>query len=55
MVYLIDYVLPESYFSQNLQALSVDIAVFHHLIQTRLPNLAKHLEKLQHENGIYKF
>ncbi|VDP80055.1 unnamed protein product [Echinostoma caproni] len=47
MVYLIDYVLPESYFAQNLQALSVDIAVFRHLLQARLPRLAHHLDTLQ--------
>ncbi|CAH8536441.1 unnamed protein product [Dicrocoelium dendriticum] len=47
MVYLIDYVLPESYFAQNLQALSVDIAVFRHLLELRLPNLAVHLDRLQ--------
>ncbi|CAH8516527.1 unnamed protein product [Schistosoma turkestanicum] len=47
MVYLIDYVLPESYFAQNLQALSVDIAVFRQLLQNRLPELANHLDHLQ--------
>ncbi|CAH8585309.1 mediator complex subunit Med20 [Schistosoma haematobium] len=47
MVYLIDYVLPESYFAQNLQALSVDIAVFRQLLQNRIPELANHLDNLQ--------
>ncbi|CAH8590513.1 unnamed protein product [Schistosoma rodhaini] len=47
MVYLIDYVLPESYFAQNLQALSVDIAVFRQLLQNRIPELANHLDHLQ--------
>ncbi|XP_018651942.1 hypothetical protein Smp_042770 [Schistosoma mansoni] len=47
MVYLIDYVLPESYFAQNLQALSVDIAVFRQLLQSRIPELANHLDHLQ--------
>ncbi|CAL8080306.1 unnamed protein product [Calicophoron daubneyi] len=49
MVYLIDYVLPESYFAQNLQALSVDIAVFRQLLQSKLPDLAKHLDYLQYK------
>ncbi|KAA3675167.1 uncharacterized protein DEA37_0008643 [Paragonimus westermani] len=52
MVYLIDYVLPESYFAQNLQALSVDIAVFRHLLQTRLPRLAAHLDRLQYKAAL---
>ncbi|TPP55993.1 TBC1 domain family member 30 [Fasciola gigantica] len=47
MVYLIDYVLPESYFAQNLQALSVDIAVFRHLLLAKLPRLSHHLDALQ--------
>ncbi|KAF5405096.1 TBC domain protein [Paragonimus heterotremus] len=52
MVYLIDYVLPESYFAQNLQALSVDIAVFRHLLQIRLPRLAAHLDRLQYKAAL---
>ncbi|CAH8589261.1 unnamed protein product [Heterobilharzia americana] len=52
MVYLIDYVLPESYFAQNLQALSVDIAVFRQLLQTRLPGLAGHLDRLQYKAAL---
>ncbi|CAH8855829.1 unnamed protein product [Trichobilharzia szidati] len=52
MVYLIDYVLPESYFAQNLQALSVDIAVFRQLLQTRLPELANHLDHLQYKAAL---
>uniref|UniRef100_A0A0X3PIN4 TBC1 domain family member 30 n=1 Tax=Schistocephalus solidus TaxID=70667 RepID=A0A0X3PIN4_SCHSO len=47
MVYLIDYVLPESYFAQNLQALSVDVAVFRDLLHLRSPDLANHLSRLQ--------
>ncbi|KAL7061864.1 hypothetical protein AAHC03_01208 [Spirometra sp. Aus1] len=47
MVYLIDYVLPESYFAQNLQALSVDVAVFRELLHLRMPDLANHLSQLQ--------
>lgn len=47
MLYLVDHILPESYFSQNLQALSVDMAVFRDLMRLYLPDLAEHLEKLQ--------
>ncbi|OON21904.1 TBC domain protein, partial [Opisthorchis viverrini] len=52
MVYLIDYVLPESYFAQNLQALSVDIAVFRHLLQTKIPRLSAHLDRLQYKAAV---
>lgn len=56
MVYLIDYVLPESYFAQNLQALSVDIAVFRHLLLAKLPRLSHHLDALQLKAGkVWKF
>ncbi|KAK6175337.1 hypothetical protein SNE40_013824 [Patella caerulea] len=48
MVYLIDHVLPESYFANNLRALSVDMAVFRDLLRMTLPGLAKHLDYLQH-------
>ncbi|XP_006819036.1 TBC1 domain family member 30-like [Saccoglossus kowalevskii] len=47
MIYLIDHVLPESYFANNLRALSVDMAVFRQLLQIKLPQLSKHLDNLQ--------
>jgi hypothetical protein len=47
MIYLIEGVLPESYFSNKLRGLSVDMAVFKDLLRLRLPILSKHLEKLQ--------
>jgi hypothetical protein len=47
MIYLIDRVLPESYFANNLRALSVDMAVFRDLLQSQLPQLASHLKHLQ--------
>ena len=47
MIYLIDHVLPESYFANNLRALSVDMAVFRDLLRLQLPNLSKHLDYLQ--------
>nr|CDS15677.1 TBC1 domain family 0 [Echinococcus granulosus] len=49
MIFLIDYVLPESYFARNLQALSVDVAVFGDLLALRQPMLASHLQKLQRD------
>nr|CAB3266839.1 TBC1 domain family member 30-like [Phallusia mammillata] len=49
MVYLIDGVLPENYFANNLQALSVDMAVFRDILKYRLPQLSRHLDVLQKE------
>ncbi|XP_060986740.1 TBC1 domain family member 30 isoform X1 [Dama dama] len=47
MIYLIDKVLPESYFVNNLRALSVDMAVFRDLLRLNLPELSQHLDTLQ--------
>nr|XP_035950019.1 TBC1 domain family member 30 isoform X7 [Halichoerus grypus] len=47
MIYLIDKVLPESYFVNNLRALSVDMAVFRDLLRLKLPELSQHLDTLQ--------
>jgi hypothetical protein len=47
MIFLIDHVLPESYFANNLRALSVDMAVFRDLLRVQLPQLSKHLDHLQ--------
>ncbi|XP_045685830.1 TBC1 domain family member 30 isoform X4 [Phyllostomus hastatus] len=47
MIYLIDKVLPESYFVNNLWALSVDMAVFRDLLRLKLPELSQHLDTLQ--------
>ncbi|XP_076223705.1 uncharacterized protein LOC116430825 isoform X11 [Nomia melanderi] len=49
MIYLIEGVLPEGYFGDNLRGLSVDMAVFRDLLRTRLPKLSKHLEALQND------
>ncbi|KAL5014864.1 hypothetical protein ScPMuIL_009134 [Solemya velum] len=48
MIYLIDHVLPESYFANNLRALSVDMAVFRDLLRLTQPSLSKHLDHLQY-------
>ncbi|CAG2120643.1 unnamed protein product, partial [Medioppia subpectinata] len=47
MIYLIEGVLPESYFANNLRGLSVDMAVFRDLLRMRISTLAKHFDKLQ--------
>ncbi|XP_031445376.1 TBC1 domain family member 30 isoform X3 [Phasianus colchicus] len=47
MIYLIDKVLPDSYFVNNLRALSVDMAVFRDLLRMNLPELSQHLDTLQ--------
>jgi len=47
MIFLIDKVLPEGYFANNLRALSVDMAVFRDLLKI-FPKLSRHLEYLQH-------
>ncbi|KAE8615471.1 hypothetical protein XENTR_v10008529 [Xenopus tropicalis] len=47
MIYLIDKVLPDSYFANNLRALSVDMAVFRDLVRMKLPELSQHLDVLQ--------
>lgn len=49
MVHLVDGVLPENYFANNLQGLSVDMAVFRDLMKVRLTQLSKHLDGLQKE------
>ncbi|XP_076020602.1 LOW QUALITY PROTEIN: TBC1 domain family member 30-like [Genypterus blacodes] len=47
MIYLIDKVLPESYFANNLRSLSVDMAVFRDVLRVKLPRLSQHLHHLQ--------
>ncbi|XP_069485864.1 TBC1 domain family member 30 isoform X2 [Ambystoma mexicanum] len=47
MIYLIDKVLPDGYFVNNLRALSVDMAVFRDLLRMKLPELSQHLDTLQ--------
>lgn len=46
---MVDYKLPENYFSHTLYALSGDMAVFRHLLKFYLPELALHMETLQKE------
>ncbi|KAF6197939.1 hypothetical protein GE061_007682 [Apolygus lucorum] len=50
MIYLIEGVLPESYFANNLRGLSVDMAVFRDLLRLKLPELSRHLDHLQQDS-----
>lgn len=47
MIYLVDSVLPEGYFANSLQALSVDMAVFRDLLRHKHRDLSRHLDILQ--------
>ena len=51
MIFLVEGLLPESYFANNLRGLSVDLAVFRDLMKMRLPALSKHLDHLQYSNS----
>lgn len=51
MIFLIEGLLPESYFANNLRGLSVDMAVFRDLLRLRIPSLSKHLDKLQYQGS----
>ncbi|CAH2107292.1 unnamed protein product [Euphydryas editha] len=47
MIYLVEAVLPEGYFSDDLRGLSADMAAFRDLLRLRLPRLAQHMDHLQ--------
>ncbi|XP_017143582.2 titin isoform X2 [Drosophila miranda] len=47
MIYLVEGVLPTGYFYGSMGGLQADMGVFRELMQTRLPRLAKHLQRLQ--------
>jgi hypothetical protein len=49
MIFMIEGILPECYFTNNLRGLSVDMAVFRDLLGLRLPKLSKHLDDLQND------
>lgn len=50
MIYMIEGILPECYFTNNLRGLSVDMVVFRDLLKMRLPRLSQHLENLQNNS-----
>lgn len=47
MIYLIDHILPEGYFTNSMHSLAIDMAVFRELLKRRLPRLCQHLNDLQ--------
>ncbi|KAL7731065.1 hypothetical protein ACLKA6_014277 [Drosophila palustris] len=47
MIYLVEGVLPKGYFYGSMGGLQADMSVFRELMQTKLPRLAKHLQRLQ--------
>ncbi|CAK1553693.1 unnamed protein product [Leptosia nina] len=47
MIYLVEAVLPEGYFADDLRGLSADMAAFRDLLRLRLPKLAHHMDYLQ--------
>ncbi|CAG5040223.1 unnamed protein product [Parnassius apollo] len=47
MIYLVEAVLPEGYFADDLRGLSADMAAFRDLLKIRLPRLAHHMDRLQ--------
>ena len=47
MIFMIEGILPDCYFTDNLRGLSVDMAVFRDLLRLRLPRLSQHLDNLQ--------
>ncbi|CAL8125671.1 unnamed protein product [Orchesella dallaii] len=47
LIYLIEGVLPQGYFSQGLRGLAMDMAVFREILRLRKPTLHNHLSILQ--------
>ncbi|XP_075170521.1 uncharacterized protein LOC142242914 isoform X2 [Haematobia irritans] len=47
MIYLVEGILPPGYFCGSMVGLQADMAVFRELMQSKLPRLARHLQKLQ--------
>uniref|UniRef100_A0A1I8NND8 TBC1 domain family member 30 n=1 Tax=Stomoxys calcitrans TaxID=35570 RepID=A0A1I8NND8_STOCA len=47
MIYLVEGILPPGYFCGSMGGLQADMGVFRELMQTKLPRLARHLQKLQ--------
>uniref|UniRef100_A0A903WZV9 Rab-GAP TBC domain-containing protein n=2 Tax=Anopheles gambiae TaxID=7165 RepID=A0A903WZV9_ANOGA len=54
MILLIEGLLPAGYFCGSLGGLQADMAVFRDLLGTRLPKLARHLQKLQGPEGAFE-
>ncbi|XP_058468020.1 serine-rich adhesin for platelets isoform X2 [Malaya genurostris] len=54
MILLIEGLLPPGYFCGSLGGLQADMAVFRDLLTTKLPKLARHLQKLQGPEGAFE-
>ncbi|XP_039450504.1 serine-rich adhesin for platelets isoform X2 [Culex pipiens pallens] len=54
MILLIEGLLPRGYFCGSLGGLQTDMAVFRELLGTKLPKLARHLQKLQGPEGAFE-
>ena len=47
MIYLIDHILPEGYFTNSMHSLAIDMAIFRELLKQQSPKLHNHLNELQ--------
>ena len=47
MIYLIEHVIPDGYFTNSMHKLAIDMAVFRELLKAKLPKLCQHLNALQ--------
>ena len=47
MIYLIDHILPEGYFTNSMHSLAIDMAVFREILKNKFPKLCEHLNALQ--------
>lgn len=54
MIYLIDHILPEGYFTNSMHTLAIDMAVFRELLKLKLPKLYLHLNELQSSKATYE-
>ena len=50
MIYLIDHILPEGYFTNSMHTLAIDMAVFRELLKQKQPKLCQHLNALQYNS-----
>lgn len=45
MIYLIDHILPDGYFTNSMHTLAIDMAIFRELLNIKLPKLYDHLNR----------
>jgi hypothetical protein len=53
MIYLIDHILPEGYFTNSMHSLAIDMAIFRELLRQKKPKLHNHLQQLQYGSADY--